>query len=105
MKPLTAVIARLCSSPASDVGVADPSATARNVVPGPIAASVRSSHPDEAVSEPPFSSHCWAWKWLRLMPVDETAGTKASSPVDHSPSYSGLRLSLITQPPLLGSAI
>ena len=90
--------------PSRETGVVLPCATARKVVPEPISSSVRSSHPVDAVSEPPCSSHCWAWKWLQLMPLADTAGTKASSPVFHNPSYSGCRLSFTAHPDVPGSA-
>jgi hypothetical protein len=71
----------LCSVPTSERGVASDSATARNVVPGPIAVSVRSNHPVwTAVVAVPRSRQSWAWKWLRLASGEATACTAAIWP-------------------------
>src|SRR6185437_5045766 len=85
-------------SPVNEDGSAEPSATARKVVPGPSWPSARSSQPVLTVFEP-RSRYCWAWKWLRVLPEVDTAGTKASSP-DVQNGISGFSAEFSAQPPV-----
>ena len=67
--------------PTSERGSAEPSAMARNVVPGPSWSSTRSSQPVRtAVDAAPRSRQSCAWKWLRLASGDATACTAAIFP-------------------------
>ena len=69
--------------PASDAGIEVPSATAWNVVPGPLASNDRSSQPVrvDGLCTPRSIWSC-AWKWLRVTPgPPPTACTIASWPL------------------------
>ena len=64
----------------SERGSSPPTATDRNVVPGPDTSSTRSSHPVVAEPDVPRSRQSCAWKWLRERSGVETAGTAATLP-------------------------